>query len=72
MPLHCHVSLTNYLVISNRIADFLETFKGNIDDNFKIGIKFTRKSMKFYTKFYNSDIIIASPIGLRMIIGAEG
>ncbi|KAF8893541.1 hypothetical protein BD779DRAFT_1661040 [Infundibulicybe gibba] len=38
--------------------DHVETFKGNIDDNFRIGIKMTRKSVKF-------------PLGLRRSIEKE-
>lgn len=52
--------------------DYEKTFQGNIDDAFRIGIAVTKSSLKLYEDFYNSDIIIASPLGLRMIIGAEG
>lgn len=52
--------------------DFEKTFSGNIDDAFRIGMAVTKSSLKLYENFYNSDIIIASPLGLRMIIGAEG
>lgn len=48
--------------------DFRDTFNGNSNDFFCIGLKFTRKTLKLYSSFYTSDIIIASPIGISMIL----
>lgn len=31
-----------------------------------------RSSIRLYSPFYSSDIIIASPLGLRTVVGAEG
>lgn len=52
--------------------DYEQTFAGNSDDTFRLGISFTRKCMKLFSDFYTSDLLIASPLGLRMIIGAPG
>lgn len=51
--------------------DHVEMFKGNVDDNFRIGVKLTRKSVKLFAEFYGCDIIFASPLGLRVSIEKE-
>ncbi|KAF9444005.1 DUF1253-domain-containing protein [Macrolepiota fuliginosa MF-IS2] len=52
-------------------ADHVDTFKGNVDDNFRIGVKMTRKSVRMFTEFYGCDIVLASPLGLRRSIEKE-
>jgi hypothetical protein len=51
--------------------DHVDTFKGNVDDNFRVGVKVTRKSVKLFGGFYGSDIVVGSPLGLRMSIEKE-
>lgn len=52
--------------------DYKRLFAGNIDDSFRIGLSLTKRSLKLYTDFYSSDIIIGSPLGLRLAVGAQG
>lgn len=51
--------------------DHLVNFRGNSDDNFRIGIKMTRKAWRVVmmpaneAKLMECDILVASPLGLK-------
>jgi U3 small nucleolar RNA-associated protein 25 len=63
---------TDYIPPSKRNEDFRQLMSGNTDDCFRLGIQYAKKALKLYQKFGESDILICSPLGLRMIIGEEG
>ncbi|XP_028293397.1 U3 small nucleolar RNA-associated protein 25 homolog [Gouania willdenowi] len=55
-----------------RPDDYHAIFSGNVDDHFRIGMSIIKSSLRLYAPFYSSDIIIASPLGLRTVLGADG
>jgi U3 small nucleolar RNA-associated protein 25 len=50
-------------------VDYFETFGGDMNDLFRLGISFAGKMMRLYTEFHKSDIIIASPLAVKMMLG---
>ncbi|TGZ68536.1 hypothetical protein CRM22_004212 [Opisthorchis felineus] len=52
-------------------SDYEEWFSCNTSDHFRIGIAFAKKSVKLYSAFVESDLILASPLGLQTIIDEE-
>ncbi len=68
---------------SKKPPDWLATFKDNTDDDFKIGIQINPGKgkgtgaakgvhMRLFSDFYISDIVVASPIGLRLSMEKNG
>jgi hypothetical protein len=43
-----------------------------MDDDFKLGISFNNKNIKLYAPFTNCDIILASPLSLKLVTGIKG
>jgi len=57
---------------STKPLDWHNSFAGNTDECFRIGAAFQgRKSVRFFTDFFKSDVILASPVGLRMATGQD-
>ncbi|BAM39699.1 uncharacterized protein TOT_010001153 [Theileria orientalis strain Shintoku] len=49
-------------------VDFVKTFSGNQEDAFKMGIRYDGGLLHLYSPFYSSDVIVASPLGLRPLL----
>uniref|UniRef100_X1YWV6 U3 small nucleolar RNA-associated protein 25 homolog n=1 Tax=Capitella teleta TaxID=283909 RepID=X1YWV6_CAPTE len=58
--------------MKNKPEDHRQLFAGNTDDNFLLGLSLGKRSLKLYTKLYSSDILLASPLALRLRVGADG
>jgi len=41
-------------------------------DDFRIGLRVSKKAVKLYSSFDQSDVIVASSLGLRLAIGTKG
>ena len=49
-------------------ADYRAQFAGQLNDAFRIGLAIAHNAVTLYAPFYASDIVVASPLGLRMIV----
>jgi len=69
--------LTTPEAASSFSIDHLVNFRGNSDDNFRFGIKITRKAWRIVMppanedKLLDCDYIVASPLGLKMAAEKE-
>ena len=58
-------------ILRQKGAEWLELFGDDVndDDEFKLGISLwhSKGTLKLFSDFYKSDIIIASPLGLKML-----
>lgn len=64
-------SFGELLLEKKKPVDFIELFRGNALDQFRLGIRIHKSSISLYTPFYQSDVIVASPLGLRLVMGTD-
>lgn len=55
----------------NKPRDYVERFSVNMDDCFVFGVHFHYDSIRLCASLASSDIVVASPLGLRTVIGDE-
>jgi U3 small nucleolar RNA-associated protein 25 len=55
--------------VCKRPDDHIELLAGNPDDCFRLGIRVNRQNVKLFAPFETSDIIVASPLGLKLVLG---
>eukprot|EP01129_Flabellula_baltica_P009880 TRINITY_DN4111_c0_g1_i1.p1 TRINITY_DN4111_c0_g1~~TRINITY_DN4111_c0_g1_i1.p1 ORF type:complete len:755 (+),score=165.76 TRINITY_DN4111_c0_g1_i1:111-2375(+) len=65
---HSEFYSETYVPFTPKPDDWFERFKGNIDDCFRVGLSIGRKNINLYSEFYHSDIIIASPLGMKLVL----
>ncbi|KAK5969784.1 Digestive organ expansion factor [Trichostrongylus colubriformis] len=56
---------------SRMCEEYKELITGNNDDCFRVGIAISKKVLKLFEAFDKSDIILCSPLGLRMILDGD-
>lgn len=59
------------LIEKGKPADFIELFRGNISEEFLLGIRIHQSNIHLFSTPYDSDVIVASSLGLRLIVGTE-
>lgn len=57
-----------YVPFSRKPDDWMSRFTGNMDDSFRVGIQIHPKEIKLFSEFYKSDILLVSPLGLKLSI----
>jgi U3 small nucleolar RNA-associated protein 25 len=85
-PLDSNKELRRKAVLESKGKDWNEIFGDDLnqDDDFKLGIALTPKAaksgkadnstkvqVKLYTDFYKSDIVVCSPIGLKILLAPD-
>ncbi|CAD2109249.1 hypothetical protein YYG_02543 [Plasmodium vinckei petteri] len=63
-------NLKDMYIKKKQSFDYINLYRGNSDDCFRLGIKLfeNEKKIQLYSPFYDSDILICSPLGLEIII----
>ena len=56
---------------SKEVPEWRRVFSGNNDDCFRIGLQISTSSLRLFTDFYHSDIIVCSPLGLRLVTATQ-